>query len=235
MDNIYDVFAPECRMEDPMLECDESDLELYREKILGSDSHFAVRYKVDQVINEILQSYSEDKTANRLTLHAKKNILRQFYLDFPRSKVFINNIPCVKEQYLLMWLSQFSTYYHHSMENVYYLVIMLCTQASFFYSFRTLHTIYSIPSNDIYVVPVSDYPVISIKYSKGFLHVIFRKMFKYLNTVTTDVYTRFDTCFVITIELLKIKPGYLLLLGTSYGKDESTTLYWAKENNLIII
>ncbi|AYV85464.1 MAG: hypothetical protein Satyrvirus18_1, partial [Satyrvirus sp.] len=212
----------------------ELENEEHRIKILSSNCNFCVVFCIDDVIDEIASSYIINKS-NYLTYESKNNILKQLMLDFPRMEISINSIKCTNFQYLLMWLSKFKGYYYDRVENVYYLLMMLCTQTSFYYSYNVIQSIYSLHDMDIHVISSStDRPLVNITDNGTSIDVTFKKIFNYSSTFTNKVFTKFHTYFAMNFDLTKDPDNYFRY-GRTYAKNSSAILYWVKENDLLVI
>lgn len=196
-----------------------------KELILSSHHNLCVIFPTNKVINEILISYTDQRSICKLTIDVKRNIFKQIELDSVRMNITINSITCTNHEHLLMWFYQFEKYKHPIMENIYYLLSMLCTQSSFFYSFEILHHTYLLPEFEFHIVPTTDQPTININSNSVSIDIIFKKMFQYTNIATGQVLTKFHTFTVFTINLTEDKNGIL----------EFAMLYIVKENNLLIL
>jgi hypothetical protein len=120
------------------------------------------------------------------------------------------------------------------MFTVYYLIQILCTQASFYYPFSVVHNIYTLPEAGIHIIPCTDYPNINIIENTDSVDIIFKKIFKYTDINSDQVMTKFHTYMVITINLAEEQNGYIFN-GKKYGICDTAMLYWIKENNLLVI
>ena len=239
------------------IKSDELDTEDCLSYVRSSQTNFAVVYHTDQIIDEILESYT---TTSYGTSHLDK-IFKQMALDFPRMEILFNSESVERGEHLSLgsiiptgsprdpvWNSELCTtidmfqnkiigfcrYSHPKLGTVYNLLVMLCTQASFFYPFNILNKIYTLDDLGIHVMASDDPGCISIVDNKISIDIIFKKLFKYMNTSTETVITKFWTCMVITIYLVEETDGYIFY-GKKYCSYDNAIVYCVKEKNLIIV
>lgn len=215
-----------------------NDMDLEREKnknkILSTHSSFCIMFTMDKIIKEILTSFTSNKKINYVDIEAIRNIENQIKLDFPRMEIYFGSKKCVSFNKFIDKISKYNKYSHNMMYSVYYLILMFCTQASFFYPFNTIHNIYTNSDNDIHIIPSEDFPKIYIVDNKTSIDIIFKNIFKYTNINSDEIITRFHTFMVITIKLIE-KHNRYIFSKNNYGVCDSGMLYWIKENNLLII
>lgn len=223
-------------MYDTVIIFKEKDLEREenKTKILSTHYNFCVEFDMDKIINELLASYSTKKNGVYIYPETKLNIIDQIKLDFPRMEIYFNSIKCNTINQFNNHIMKFNNYSHDVMESIYYLLIMFCTQASFYYPFSIIHNIYTFHDSGIHVTPAKDYPCINIVAYSTSIEIIFKKTFQYTNINTSEIITKFYTFMVITINLMESPNGYFFS-GKKYGECKSGILYWVKENNLLVI
>ena len=204
------------------------DLEENKTKILSCHSNYCINFSMDKIIPELLFSYSVNKTINYMDNATKDKILEQINIDFPRMELYYNNKKCESLYHFKSSIEKFNQYSHDKLYTLYYLIIMLCTQASFYYPFSTIYNIYSLPETDIFVLSDDDFPYVNVVDNGTNVEIVFRKIFKYFNIRTEQTITKFHTFMVITIDLVEEKNGY-------YATCSKGMLYWITENNLIVL
>jgi hypothetical protein len=87
------------------------------------------------------------------TFRSTQDIRRQFELDYYRMTISINNLALSHEEFL----DTIKPYYRYAISipgapvitNLYYLVMMLCTQASFFDAYTSLANYYQLPNHKL--------------------------------------------------------------------------------------
>lgn len=217
---------------DSIIIFNEQDLEIEENKkiILTSSAIFCVLFPMNKIIKEILFSYS----VNNSYTNTKINIDNQIMMDFPRMKFNYNSKKCNSLYEFKTRLFKFRKYSHEIMLTLDNLIIMLCTQALFFYPFNVIHNIYTLPESNIYVMPIDDHPNINIIDNNTTVTIVIKKIFGYKNIDTDDIITKFHTFMTITIDLVEEPNGYLFY-GKKYCKYNAGILYWINENNLLIV
>lgn len=194
-----------------------------RETILMSHYYYCAIFSSDTLINEILLSYAEkNKIFNNTT---KEKILNQILVDFPRMKICYNGIDFATINIFTKTISKYNIYHYNCTENAQYLITMLCTQASFFYSYNLLHNIYSLPDTNIFIVQDNDHPYINIVEEANCLTLCFKKIFKYIDINNKDIpILSFYTYMVISIEL-----------QNDIAICHNIKIYWHKNQNIITL
>ena len=210
------------------------DLEENKVKILSCHANFCINFCMDKIISELLLSYSVNKTIDYMDNVTKDKILEQIDIDFPRMELYYNNKKCETLYHFKSSIEKFNQYVHNKLYTLYYLIIMLCTQASFYYPFSVIYNIYSLPETDIYILSSDDFPYVNVVDNGTNIVIVFRKIFKYFNIGTERTITKFHTFMVITIDLVEEKNGYIFY-GKKYATCSKGMLYWIKENNLIVL
>lgn len=205
---------------DKMIVCHHSNLDKYRDKILSTYCNYCVIFQLDTLIKEMIVSYSPDNQFKHLTDEIKQNILKQIELDFPRMEIYINSIKCCYVEHLLSWFSKFQNYQHYLVGNIYQLLILLCTQTSFFYSFSTLYQIYYNPGSNIHIIPITDYPIINIVDNITTIDLYYKKFYKYLDIISEEIIYKIYTYMHFSIDLM-------------YNTKTNSTavVYWTLEKN----
>jgi hypothetical protein len=205
-----------------------------KKKILESNFCCCVHFEMERIIKEILNSYLVDKSLDHMDNDAKNRILEQFDIDFPRMILCYDSIRCNSISEFKTKIEKFDKFGHIVTYTLYYLIVMLCTQASFYYPFSILHNIYTLHDIGIHILPDEDYPFVNIIDNKTHLNIIFKKVMKYFDINTQKIITKIHTFMIIRIEMEEEANGYIFY-GKKYVKNSSGSLYWVKENNLIVI
>ncbi len=207
---------------------------LNKKMILESNFCYCIEFEMNRIIIEILQSYLVDKTLDHIDNSAKKKILDQIEIDFPRMMLCYNSVKCNTLYEFKTNIEKYNKFSHDTMYTLYYLIVMLCTQASFYYPFSILHNIYTIHDIGIHILPDDDHPYINIIDDQTKLNIVFKKVMKYFDINSQKIITKIHTYMVITIELEEEIDGYIFY-GKKYVKSSHGSLYWFKDDNLIIV
>jgi hypothetical protein len=217
-----------------ILEYTDIDLEENKIKILTCHSNFCIRFDMNKIIFEILRSYSVHKSINYIDEPTKKIILRQIEIDFPRMHISYNHKKCNNFDHFISLMEKFDRFSHDKLCTLYYLIIMFCTQASFYYSYSVIHNVYSLPSDNIYILPFDDSPYVNIIDNNNHVDIVFKKIFRCVNIDSGQIITKFHTFMIVSIDLIDEPNGYIFY-GRKYGECNTGALYWIKENNLIVL
>jgi len=205
-----------------------------KRNILESNSCCRIVLDIDRVIREILHSYLTDKTLSSMDEVTKIKILQQLDADFPRMNLCYDSKKINSISEFKSLIEKFIKFDHNMTYSLYYLIIMFCTQASFYYSFSTLYNIYTLHDIGFHILPDEDCPFINIIECKTHIDIVFKKTMKYFNINSQETITKFYTFIVITINLEEEDDGYIFY-GKKYVKCSTGSLYWIKENNIIIV
>lgn len=223
-ENLYKI---NFNIDDTMIIYRENELndEKIKKQLLEIDHNFSVIISMDKIIKEILRSYSENEITT-VNTEIMKNICKQLDLDFPRLRIHLNSSRCNKSEYM-GFCKKYSKYLHPVLGNLENLLLMLSTQASFFYLFTVVDNIYTQPNSGVHVVATDDYPNIGIVEKENAIEIVFKKIFKYYDINNEQTMNKFHTFMVLTIDLVQKK----LILGTKrYCECDLGMLYWIKEN-----
>lgn len=201
--------------------------------ILESNFCCCIEFVMEKIISEILRSYSVDKSLDYMDNAAKIKILKQLEIDFPRMELCYNSVRCNSIYEFKTNIEKFNRFSHDTMYTLYYLIVMMSTQATFFYPFSILHNIYTLHDNGIHILPDEDHPFVNIIDNQTNLNIIFRKVMKYFNINSQETITKIHTYMMVTIELGEADGHFF------YGKkcvgSSSGSLYWIKEKKLVIV
>ena len=206
-----------------------------RQQILSLDCNFCVWFTMDNVIREILSSYNENKNINMITPRIKNNILDQVNIDFPRCEIFINSNRCTKIDFL-SFCQKYKKYSHPIMGSLENLLLMLSTQASFYYPYSIVNKIYTTADTGMHVVSTTDFnsdtsfedgPFINIVDNGRTIDIVFKKIFKHLDINDVKVVNRFHTFMVVTIKMFNKLVGHEI---AGACKCDTGIMYWLKQN-----
>ena len=234
--NTRELFYLLQKLDEPLFFFDFDDIfgkEIGKTDILANNYNYGIIFDVDKTIMEIFGSYC-DYILNCLDNPTRIKIFDQFLIDFSRMQLYINFYKCESVNLFQNLMSKYKQYSHSILKTVFDLIVMLCTQASFYYPYNIVHTLYSLPKYEIYVIPSTDPPCINIIENTSSIEIIFKKMFKFFDTKTEKTLLHFSTYFVVTIDLVSIPDGYIFY-GKKYGVCSSITSYWFNDKNLVIV
>ena len=224
--------------DDTMVIYRDTDLqkEDIKKQIISIDYNFCVLFSMHKIIKEILLSYTDNDneieyTANAiLTPESKENILKQIDIDFPRLNISTNSVRCTNKEDFIVFCAKFANYKHPIMENLAYLLLMLSTQASFYYPFNFVNNIYNSPDTGIHVTSTGDYPYIDIVDNGTSVDIVFKKVFKAIKIDDDEeLISKFHTFMLLTIDLID-KPSFYFFNNYKYCECELGMMYWIKEN-----
>jgi len=202
--------------------------------LFSKNSIFCMHLRPKKMIQELMQSYSTNKNLKFINEELRDNIIYQISLDLNRMKLLINQTECTTREDFDKFVDKFHKYYHSNMQSLYYLIIMLCTQASFYYPYHIVSDIYNLPDHNIFVIPDEDYPLVSITHNDKNVELVFKKTLKYMNVDTYKIFTRIYAFLVVTINL---KDNYkdCVVSGQSYAECSKSVIYWFKESDVVVI
>jgi hypothetical protein len=183
-------------------------------KIIEMTSNFCILFSSDLVIQEMLDSYSGNGKSNAIN-----NIMEQAKVDFPRMDVHYGSIYYKHLNAFQTVINKFQYKRHKLLPSIYHLLMMLITQSSFYYPFKLVHDVYTLPDSNQYVMQESDRPYINIIEHKHAVEITFKKTFKYLDVDTNQVLKKFHTLMIMTID------------HYGYKTSDAGMLYWIIEKN----
>lgn len=204
---------------------DQLHIKSVKHSIMVSDTNCCINFTPTIFIKELMHSYSKNKDTY-ITTDTKESIMYQILLDFHRMIIRFNSVQITSPDILQNKLDMFQKYCVNPVHNIYWLLLLLCTQASFFYSYFLLHSIYTVEDIDMYILQDSEYPIIDIIHIKpNTITVIMQKNFNYKNILNHNIESVFKTYVVINIDLCTTADGYVFY-GKSYGTVCDVKLYW---------
>ena len=196
-----------------------------REIILTSHNYYCVEYPANDILNEIFLSYGSQQDNTIFKNKIQQKILNQVLLDFPRMRVCFNDAECLTTNVFIKLLSRFENFHHDLTGSLQNLILMLCTQASFFYPFNMIHEIYNLPDTDIFIISKHDHPYINLIENKNGVTLYFKKIFKCVNVNDENTpIINFHTIMTTTIENINKNA----ICG-------NFKIYWYKNCNIITI
>lgn len=192
----------------------ESDLQNKSccQEILQLDCNFCVWFNMDNIIREILKSYSRKKKYITIDDKIIDDINKQLYMDFDRLELYLNSERCSRDIFL-KFCRKYQKYHHPVMRNMENLLIMLSTQSSFYYSYSVVNKIYADPDKGIHVVSTTDYmeklpspkkndnPVVEIIDNGMEVDMIFKKLYTIIDVNNEKIINQYETVMVFTIKL----------------------------------
>lgn len=188
--------------------------EIIRNKILSSHKYYCITFNSNVFINESYNSYKNT------------NIYKQFCIDFPRTNLLFNNSKCDNISAFLSNINKFKKYKHYVLDSCYDLIILLCTQTTFFYSFNIIHELYSIRDTNLFVLSDNDRPIICVNTSiPKQIEILFNKNMKLINIQLEKSILLFYTTIKIIINLDEQNSNL----------SDNINIYWTKNSNLLIL
>ena len=223
--------------DDTMVIYRDTDLhkENIRKQIISIDHNFSVLFSMQKIIREILLSYTENNSKIEysknivLTPESKENIFKQIDIDFPRLNISTNSVRCRNKEDFIVFCAKFANYKHPVVENLAYLLLMLSTQASFYYPFNFISNIYNSPDTGIHVTSTMDHPYIDIVDNGTSVDIVFKKIFKAIKiSDDEELISKFHTFMLLTIDLID-KSSFYFFNNYKYCECELGMMYWIKE------
>jgi hypothetical protein len=190
-------------------------------KMMENQNDCFITFSMDKVIRELLQSYSSNKSIICLDDHTKKNIHGQLTFDFPRFKILFNSSKCNSIESFHYQIKKYEYYKHDTMSTIYELILMLCTQASFYYPFNIINNLYELAESSLHIVSTDEIPSINIVECEQSVNIILKKTLKYTNIDSCKIMTKIHTFMIMTIDL-------------SDPAREHGLFYFVDENSLLI-
>lgn len=196
--------------------------------ILSHNYNFKIVLSVKTVVDELLESYREKyetDTCNSLI----KNIMSQIKIDFPRMDVYYNNVKLDDLNIFLSKIGKFKTCETLTTKSLYYLLIMLCTQASFYYPYKLLSDLYTRHENNMCILSSNDTPLINLIEKNENISIVLKKIVKYKNIDKNVLITNIHTFTTFNITLKYDQYGYTEISCIT------CSIYWIKEANIVVI
>lgn len=236
--DIYEPYDPNNDENDDKMEIiclNDGDLDSYgiRESVLQTLANFCVVISGEKIVKEILASYQGNN--EHFDDEIRKKIYDQMMLDFPRMVLQFGGTKCNDFEEFKQKISIYQKYHHKLLGTLYWLLMMLCTQASFYYPYNIITNIYTLNDLDIYILPSpDDYPLVNIVFNNDCIDISFEKSFVFRNINNNDIITNFHTVQKMKIALFRMPDGYIFC-GEKCGQCENAVVYWTKDKKLIIV
>ncbi len=163
-----------------------------------NQNNHQINYDGDYLVQDILKSYSIN---GKLSPDIWIKIFNQILIDFPRMKITCNGNICDKIENLHHCLANLLFYRHPVLHTIYHLIILFCTQATFYHQYSTIHHMYTLSDFDLYIVQTKDIPEIHIINQNDTIILFLCKKFHYLNISNNQILTTFKTMMKIVIKL----------------------------------
>lgn len=210
-----------------------SELSAMRQTILTTECNCRVIYQASTILKEIIDSYSKSNE-RYISLGTKRIITKQFSLDFPRMIVNYNyqQIDSIEEFHHK--ITKYEPYTMDITHNLYWFIITLCTQATFFYSYFLLHNLYTIDDENLFVMQDHGFPVIDIIDDKSHIDLVFHKIFLCKNIETKEIITKFCAFIHVSVNLFESSDGYIFY-GKKYGVCHPVSVYWLKTVDFCVV
>jgi hypothetical protein len=162
-------------------------------KIYHND--FYILMNLNEIIREIGNSYQTHGSRVR-------NIMKAIEVDFPRMKIFYNRGQITNIITLFTKLLPYRAVSHEMISTLYEVLIMLCTQASFYYSYKVIHEFFNDPEYNLSVIQHTDSPSVDILITNPrVIQLMFKKSYKLIDTVHKRTIYIYHTCFMMTFNL----------------------------------
>ena len=165
-------------------------------------NNFPIQYyqylDFDDVIQEILISYQKKYVYDS---QITSNILDQCEIDIPRMCVVYNGTSYKNLYDFHQNMHSYCNIKYYATENLMMLLLMLCTQSTFYYSYKF---VYDVCQSEIYaVLDNGDEPNIVIHENMDNIVIIFTKKYKIMDMNTTQITDIWETKIKIIINTIK--------------------------------
>jgi len=166
----------------------------------NSGDYQVYNLEVDLLIYEIALSYL---SSENIYEHIKK----QFIIDFPRMKIFLNDQICEDIGFFLQFIKKYETYKHNICQNFFYVLLMLITQASFYYAFRILYD--STVDERFALIAGDDFPTVALYEKEDYLDLLFSKNFFYVEIETNRRIRTYQTRIMCRFQIYQYPSKYI--------------------------
>lgn len=195
---------------------------IIKEMLIASHCNYNIKLDPNTIITEIHDSFT-------------KNALEQVVLDYPRMQIIYQGLENQTLDSFLEKINSFS-HYHKTYGYLNNLMLKLCNQASFYYTYYLLYNLYKTAEGDTHLLQSPKHPTIIIressKNSKKYITMHFYKSYLYKNIDINYVYTEINTDISIIIELSEV-IGYIIT--NKYYQINEFDIRWQKLTNYLII
>ena len=179
-----------------------------KQELINIINEFTIVFPIDNYINEILDSY-DYKSLTRA-------IIEQFKLDYNRSNIIYDNEKHGMDDFLtkIEFMKTVDFVYEYKKRvkqkrymtqfvNLYYLTLVLCTQASFYHPFKILFQLYTDIDKNIHVVNSNDKHKVIIKSSKKSIEFMINKSLNYINISNEKIMKKINVTLTFCINYEK--------------------------------
>lgn len=151
------------------------------------------------LIEELLQSYQKKYIFNQDVAH---NIFTQCEIDIPRMQLFLNNVKCSDVYDLVHNISQYSVIKYYQTKNLSMLLMLLTTQAIFFYSYKFAYDLFQTQQQS--VIDGRDIPNITINIENESIIIKLKKIYKIIDNTSLKTTERYISHTNIIINMIDI-------------------------------
>lgn len=130
----------------------------------------------DLILKEIVNSFISNNYENDITVH----ILSQFKIDYPRLNVLINDTKYDMDNFLDA-IKSFKLYKFPLLTNLYNCILMLLTQAIFYYPYNFINNYLNLDQERYLLISDEIMPKIIIKKSKDKIKITYLKNFNIIS------------------------------------------------------
>ena len=184
-------------------------------------------------INHLRKSFANNSIHDRMTNMIRDNVLNQFKVDYDRMIVKINNERYKTIDDFKKKIEKYICFKYEPTYRLYYLIIMICTQSSFYDMYDIIDRIYTDKnSSDNIVISSEDSPVIELFTKDNKLDIVVKKGFKLINTQNPSQETTrtFKSLMYIRIKF-SVEPNKAYEEGTIYDQEtfhvnDNVSIFW---------
>lgn len=179
-----------------------------KQELINIINEFTIVFPINNYINEILDSYTYESLA--------KTIFEQFKLDYNRSNIiydgkryeindFLTKIEFMK---IIDFIYEYKKpskkkRYMTQFVNLYYITLVLCTQAAFYHPFKILFQLYTDMDKNTHIVNSNDRNKVCIKSSKKSVEFIIDKTLNYINISNEKIIKKINVVVTFSINYEK--------------------------------
>jgi len=186
------------------IDIEYASLAKHKYDILSDENNcHKIIYSGDYLAEDILKSYN-CATSTILDWVTWPKIVAQIHLDFFRMEIYYNYTKLTSIKSFHNVIAPFLLYRHPMTKTIYHLIMLFCTQATFYNQFDIIHNLYALPKFDIHVVQGKNSPRINIIYQNDTINIFFGKELEYTNISNMEKITNFFTVMDICIKLTDI-------------------------------
>lgn len=169
-----------------------SDIVIIHHQYKTGKQNYCAFFPPTPTIIDLMQSFKENSIAHQLAI------------DFPRMRIYLNTKQCAK-------LSELYQFIRDLPASLLLIVLMMCTQVSFFYPFDLLYRLYTDHDFDLHIIHDNSPTMINIVRKEGELLLIFYKTFLLIDTTSKDTVDKLGTYMVISVTMRPEKRFHIPL------------------------